>query len=407
MNFEPQKFFIGLIDFFSVWLPGALLTYLLKDEVAWLFYGRTFALVAVEDWAVFLFVSYLVGHVIFALGAILDELLYDPLRDGTRMRQIDRLAAGMRRSFWFVRLFGRTVFTKYDGGLRQAARLRNEQLEPANAAGAVNIFQWCRAKLALEHREALAEVERLEADSKFFRSFCVIVLVVVLWRSAWLVAKLAEAARGAPYAGIYWGRSLGLAALGLLIFGFALWRYAERRGKATGQAYWFVLVASAPKRASHAAALPAPDAPTHAGGLVLRREGGKTKYLRVRESGSRRRWVLPKGHIEADEKPAQTAVREVLEEAAIWARVRDVLTSIDYEKDRAVVRVQFFLMEYLGTERRAKQRRHRWLPEPKPGPDDPRDINWAPLAKVADLPPESRKVVAAAARYLRRGPKAD
>jgi hypothetical protein len=34
MNFEPQKFFIGLMDFFSILLPGALLTYLLMGEVA-------------------------------------------------------------------------------------------------------------------------------------------------------------------------------------------------------------------------------------------------------------------------------------------------------------------------------------------------------------------------------------
>ena len=33
VNFEPQKFFIGLMDFFSILLPGALLTYLLMGEV--------------------------------------------------------------------------------------------------------------------------------------------------------------------------------------------------------------------------------------------------------------------------------------------------------------------------------------------------------------------------------------
>ncbi len=32
MNFEPQKFFIGLMDFFSILLPGALLTYRLMSE---------------------------------------------------------------------------------------------------------------------------------------------------------------------------------------------------------------------------------------------------------------------------------------------------------------------------------------------------------------------------------------
>jgi hypothetical protein len=33
MNFDPQKFFIGLMDFFSILLPGALLTYLLMGDV--------------------------------------------------------------------------------------------------------------------------------------------------------------------------------------------------------------------------------------------------------------------------------------------------------------------------------------------------------------------------------------
>jgi hypothetical protein len=33
MNFEPQIFFIGLMDFFSILLPGALLTWLLMGVV--------------------------------------------------------------------------------------------------------------------------------------------------------------------------------------------------------------------------------------------------------------------------------------------------------------------------------------------------------------------------------------
>lgn len=39
MNFEPQKFFIGLVDFFSIFMPGALLTYLVKDWAALKFLG--------------------------------------------------------------------------------------------------------------------------------------------------------------------------------------------------------------------------------------------------------------------------------------------------------------------------------------------------------------------------------
>ena len=41
MNFEPQKFFIGLVDFFSIFMPGALLTYLVKDWAALKFLGSS------------------------------------------------------------------------------------------------------------------------------------------------------------------------------------------------------------------------------------------------------------------------------------------------------------------------------------------------------------------------------
>ena len=41
MSFDPQKFFIGLMDFFSILLPGALLTLLLIGEVS---------SVVLEDW---------------------------------------------------------------------------------------------------------------------------------------------------------------------------------------------------------------------------------------------------------------------------------------------------------------------------------------------------------------------
>jgi hypothetical protein len=33
MNFDPQKFFIGLMDFFSILLPGARLISLLRGEM--------------------------------------------------------------------------------------------------------------------------------------------------------------------------------------------------------------------------------------------------------------------------------------------------------------------------------------------------------------------------------------
>lgn len=77
MNFDPQKLFIGLMDFFSFLLPGALITYLVMGEVKPVLLGECHAKFAdAEAWAAFLFASYLFWHLIFLLGSWLDEF-YD------------------------------------------------------------------------------------------------------------------------------------------------------------------------------------------------------------------------------------------------------------------------------------------------------------------------------------------
>lgn len=75
MNFDPlQKFFIGLMDFFSILLPGALLTYLLMGEVGPVVLGDRYSKLAGADgWAAFLFPSYLFGHRVILLGSCLGE----------------------------------------------------------------------------------------------------------------------------------------------------------------------------------------------------------------------------------------------------------------------------------------------------------------------------------------------
>ena len=40
--FEPQKIFIGIIDFFAILLPGALLVLLVRDEATKRFFDQGF-----------------------------------------------------------------------------------------------------------------------------------------------------------------------------------------------------------------------------------------------------------------------------------------------------------------------------------------------------------------------------
>ena len=109
MNFEPQKLFIGLMDFFSILLPGALLTYLLMGEVGPVVLGDRYArLAGAEAWATFLFASFLFGHLVFLLGSRLDEF-YDWARRHTLNAQIARLARRGRSMTAVVLYFDKAV----------------------------------------------------------------------------------------------------------------------------------------------------------------------------------------------------------------------------------------------------------------------------------------------------------
>jgi hypothetical protein len=110
MNFEPRKFFIGLMDFFSILLPSALLTYLLMGEVGPAVLGDRYSkLAGAKAWAAFLFASYLFGHLVFLLGSWLDEF-YDWARRYTLNTQIAMLARRGRLLPWLARALIWLVF---------------------------------------------------------------------------------------------------------------------------------------------------------------------------------------------------------------------------------------------------------------------------------------------------------
>jgi 8-oxo-dGTP pyrophosphatase MutT (NUDIX family) len=91
-----------------------------------------------------------------------------------------------------------------------------------------------------------------------------------------------------------------------------------------------------------------------AGGVVYRRAPGATEVAIVRV-GPKGRWQLPKGIVDEGEKPEETAVREVREEAGVDARITGPLDVIEYwyvgnDRDQRRVRfhkfVHLFLLEY-------------------------------------------------------------
>jgi ADP-ribose pyrophosphatase YjhB (NUDIX family) len=94
---------------------------------------------------------------------------------------------------------------------------------------------------------------------------------------------------------------------------------------------------------------PSAPSPTHAGGVVVRRDGPLLRYLVVTSNTESGSWVLPKGRIEEGEEPSEAARREAL----------DVL---EFVGRRGFVRAQYFLMEFVSDGAPCEDRDQKWLP---------------------------------------------
>jgi len=352
MDIAPEKFFIGLVDFFSILLPGALLTYLLKDDAGACVLGpeRYSRLAGTEGWAVFLFISYLAGHFIFLIGSwVLDDHVYDPLRGATYIQLVKRLAEGKRLSPLARRLAGWVFKEDVDDALRQVERIKRRQLAGLPGRSGINTFQWSKATLALNHAEALATVQRFEADSKFFRSFIIVLCVLIPWE---LVSRRSE-----PVVAML------ILIAGAILFLLAFWRYKDQRVKATNQAYWFMITLEGGRAPAPETLQNEEKVLTRAGGVVVRRANNHLEYLLVQAKKNPQEWVLPKGHIEAGEPMPETAVREVREETGVWARIIDQLDDKSFTLNGEDVRVRFYLMEFQREEEPEEPGRdHLWLP---------------------------------------------
>jgi ADP-ribose pyrophosphatase YjhB (NUDIX family) len=377
MNFEPQKFFIGLMDFFSILLPGALLTYLLMDKAGPNVLGeeKYQGLTGPAGWAAFLVSSYLFGHLVFLVGSLLDEL-YDVIRRHTLNTQISRLALRDRLLPLPARILVWLVFKREANlALNCAKLIKQQSLDPLLADASVNTFQWSKTLLTLESPECLAAVQRFEADGKFFRSLVVVLIVpLTLWlfKARW-----------------------DLVAIGTVLILAALLRYMGQRFKATNQAYWSVITLTA-KAGKVVLEKPASNnaGPSHGGGVVYRIRGSEAEYLLVEASDDPQQWVLPNGHVEPNEQLRETAVRKVHQETGVWARIRADLGTVPYSiNDRPANTVQFFLMESAARGiRPVIHPNHAWLP-----------LKEATDKVQKRIHPETRKLLLAAERLVGTG----
>ena len=132
-----------------------------------------------------------------------------------------------------------------------------------------------------------------------------------------------------------------------------------------------------------------------AGGLVVRQMRGRPYIAAVRVKDGTV-LALPKGHIEPGESGAETAIREVREEAGIDSRLVEKLDDIKYWYTRDGARVlkvvSFFLLTYRSGSVRNYQREEvdgaEWVPLEEAAErlayKGEKEMARAALSKVAD-----------------------
>jgi 8-oxo-dGTP diphosphatase len=100
---------------------------------------------------------------------------------------------------------------------------------------------------------------------------------------------------------------------------------------------------------------------THGGAVVFRLTGKGLRYLLVEASGTRDRWVFPKGRVKSRETAAATALREVAEEAGVRAQPLRRLRRVEQKQQGKGISIAYFLMAYAGRTTPLDRRRIRWL----------------------------------------------
>jgi 8-oxo-dGTP pyrophosphatase MutT (NUDIX family) len=118
-----------------------------------------------------------------------------------------------------------------------------------------------------------------------------------------------------------------------------------------------------------------------AGLVLVRRMRGRWWFAASRPEGKREgTWVLPKGLVDAGEKPAETALREGFEETGVRGslvtKLGDVRYVYTWEGERVFKIVSFYLARALGGR----------IGELPPGMEiEVADARWLPLDEAARL----------------------
>lgn len=167
---KPSEFYVGVIDFFAILLPGAIATAILFPTVIG---THVVGLLAIDPannpgkWVAFLTCSYFLGHLIFLAGSYIDPSCE------TRRQRREHLGRERLERRKTANLEELPPEVEDERAYRCATSIRDSMLDNDERA-ALNTFQWSRSVLIAKCPAAAEDIHRLEADSKFFRSLLVV-----------------------------------------------------------------------------------------------------------------------------------------------------------------------------------------------------------------------------------------
>lgn len=186
MTYKPADFFVGIVDAFGVLAPGAVLAFAATPLQNWVFgSGSLFPELPAgpQRWVAFLVVSYVAGYLLWVVASAAFDGLYDRYYSKAR-----RLPKAQRSRLPWKRLW-RAVHLQpaaFDDPLYAAAlEVRAKHLAQLDLATKTKLegestYSWAQSVLTLNSASATADIERIQASSKFFRSFALTLLIVLL-----------------------------------------------------------------------------------------------------------------------------------------------------------------------------------------------------------------------------------
>jgi len=116
---------------------------------------------------------------------------------------------------------------------------------------------------------------------------------------------------------------------------------------------------------------------TTSGGVVFRRNEKTNELEILLIKDAKNRWTIPKGHVEPNEEPKETAAREITEETGLQEmHVRDWLGKVNFRYRRShtlvLMTMHIYLVQGLGDTNSLNP--EDWLS----------DIQWLPAAKAVE-----------------------